>query len=257
MRQGKGSLKHKQESETQYTHYWGNEMEATAIQKYETRGQQLIKEAQSIMIVDDVTRELASEFSSNARKAVKVIEAEFKPDIEQAHKLHKGLLDRMKRLVQPFKDAQAAVDGEIKRDYLEREAQRRKEEREAQWEAAREQRVQEAALAAEVAARLERGDMEGAEELADVEVVVAPPIPMAPVRQTTQSDFGSTTVRKDILVEVVDKVQVIQAIAAGNLPDALVDVNLGMAKRYVRATGKTAMPGFRITETAVVAGRVR
>ena len=232
-------------------------METTAIKKYEAQGNQLLAEAQSIMIVDDTTRELAAEFTANCRKAVKAIEAEFKPDIEKAHQLHKDLLARMKRLTLPFVEAQSVVDGEIRRDWLERERERKEAERKAQLEAEAERKRQEAQLAQEAAEAIAQGDMERAEVLADSEVVVQPIQPTPIVGKTTQSNAGSTTVRKDIDVELVDKQAVITAVGDGKLPDTLLDVNLGAAKRYAKASGLTSMPGFRITETAVVLGRTR
>ena len=155
-------------------------METTAIERYEQQGKQLILEAQSIMIVNDTTREIAAEFSANARKIVKVIEEEFKPDTEKAHQLHKGLLDRCKRLTLPFKEAQTIVDGEIRRDYLERERVRMEEERKALAKAEAERRVMEDAKAREVESMIDKGDIDGAEQLNDAEVVVNPIVPVAP-----------------------------------------------------------------------------
>jgi hypothetical protein len=58
-------------------------------------------------------------------------------------------------------------------------------------------------------------------------------------------------------VELVDKQAVITAVGDGKLPDTILDVNLGVAKRYAKASGLTQMQGFRISETAVVSGRTR
>lgn len=232
-------------------------METTTIQRYEQQGDQLVKQAKAIMIVDDTTREIAAEFSASARRVVKVIEEEFKPDIEKAHQLHKGLLDRCKRLTLPFKEAQTIVDGEIRRDYLERERVRMEEERRAREKAEAERKVMEAAKAREVESMIGRGDIDGAEQLNDAAVIVNPVIPVAPVQKTTASAAGSITARRDIEVEMVDKGQVIAAVMDGKLPDLVLDVNVGAAKRYAKASGLTSMPGFTIRETAVVSGRVR
>lgn len=232
-------------------------METKAIQAYEAQGDQLLAHAEAIIIVDDTTRELATEFTSNARKAIKIIEAEFRPDIENAHTLHKDLLARLKKLVDPFKRAYGIVDTEIGRDFLERERVRLAEERKAREKADAERRVQEAELAKEAEELIEQGDMEGAEALVDSEVVVNPDVPVPDVKQTTKTASGSATVRKDIAVEVVSKQDVIIAVFGGKLPDKFLTVNVGEAKRYAKANDLTTMPGFRITETAVVSGRTR
>lgn len=230
-------------------------MESKAIEKYEAQGESLVAQAKSISIVDDESRQAATEFTARARKAIKAIEAEFKPDIQSAHELHKSLLDRAKRLQAPFKEAQSIVDAEIKRDYLERERIRREEERKAQEAAEAERRAQEAQQQATVDELIEAGDVDGAEALLNSEVVTAPTMPAPKVDKTIKSDLGSTTVRKDISVTVADKMAVVRAVATGQLPETLVDVNLSRAKQYAKASGLTTMPGFRVVEDAIVSGR--
>ena len=104
---------------------------------------------------------------------------------------------------------------------------------------------------------IDRGDLDEAEVLADSQVEVAPIQPVEKVEQTVKSDAGSATVRKDIRVELADKGLVIRTVAAGRLPSTLLDVNVGAAKRYAKASGLTSMPGFIITEDAIVSGRAR
>jgi len=232
-------------------------METTAIKQYEQQGVQLVERARAIVIVDDTTREIAAEFSANARKIVKVIENEFKPDIEKAHQLHKGLLDRCKRLTLPFKEAQTIVDKEIRRDYLERERMRMEEERRALAKAEAERRAMEATKAREIEERINQGDVEGAEQLNDAEVVVNPIIPIAPIQKTTASAAGNITAHKDIEVEVQDRRTVLRAVLDDKLPDTIITIDVGAAKRYAKASGRFDLPGFIIRETAIVSGRVR
>jgi len=232
-------------------------MESKAIQKYEQQGTELIEQARSIMIVDDTTRELATEFSSNTRKVIKNIEAEFKPDIEKAHQLHKDLLARMKRLVLPFNEAQQIVDSEIRRDYLERERIKREEERQAMIKAEAERKRQEEEQRREAEQLIAAGELEEAEAVLGAEVVTAPIVPVEKVDKTSRSDAGSITARSDIQVELVNKAAVLRAVIDGILPGTLVEVNVGAAKRYAKASGLKSMPGFRITETAVISGRTR
>jgi len=232
-------------------------METKAIQEYEARGNEVIVQAESICIVDAVTRELATEFTMKARQAVKTIEKEFRPDIENAHQLHKDLLARLKKLVAPFKEAQSIVDKEISRDYMERERIKREEERKAQEKADAERREQEKQLAEEAQELIEAGKMDEAEELVDSEVIVHPDVPVASVKQTVDTEAGSATVKKDIKVELVSARTVIMAIISNELPITLINVDLGAAKRYAKVGGLSAMSGFKITETAIVSGRTR
>ena len=230
-------------------------METKAIQVYEAQGDELLTHAEGIVIVDDTTRELAVEFVSNTRKAVKAIEAELGPDISAANKLHKDLLARLKKLLSPFKTAQQIVDKEIGRDYLVQENERREKERVAQEKADKEREAQEAQLAKEAEEFIAEGDLDAAEELLGCDVVVNPEVPVEEVKQTVKTGAGSATVRKDIKVELVDKRAALAAVVNGDLPESLVDVNMGAAKRYAKAAELAVMPGFRITETTVVSGR--
>ncbi len=232
-------------------------MDTKAIQKYEEQGVDLLSHAESIMIVDDITRELAVEFTTKARGVLKAIEAEFRPDIQKAHELHKSLNERLKTLGEPFKEAKRIVDAEITRDYLEQEKIREQLQRDADEKAEKERKAQEVELQTEAEEAIEQGDMETAEELLDTQIETAPVVPVAEAPKTTRTASGTTTVKKDIAVAVADKMVVIKAVADGHLPDTLLDVNLGTAKRYAKASGLILMTGFRITETAVVAGRAR
>lgn len=231
-------------------------METKAIEAYEVQGSRLLAHANAIMIVDVDTRELAVEFASNARRVIKNIKKEFRPDIDNAHQLHKDLLARLTKLAAPFKQAQEIVDREISRDYLEQERIQCEEKRKAREKADAEVRKQEAALAQEAEELIEKGEFDEAEVLVDSNIVVNPEVPVPEVQKTTRTASGSTTVKKDIKVEVVSKQDVIIAVFQGHLPPDFLDVNLGAAKRYAKLGSHTEMPGFKITETAVVSGRV-
>ncbi len=147
------------------------------------------------------------------------------------------------------------MDTEIGRDFLAQEKIRHEAARKAQIGADAEAKRQEDELAKDAEDYIAEGNLEAAEALLDSEVVVNPSVPVPEVQKTVRADAGSTTVLKDIAVEVTDKRLVLEAIVAGNLPDTLVTVDVGAAKRYAKVSGLTKMPGFRVTETAVVSGR--
>ncbi len=224
-----------------------------AIQARETQGVRLLAHANSIKIVDQDTRYLATEFTSDVRGVIKSINDEFRPDIEKAHELHKDLLARLKRLLEPFNQAKNIIDREIGRDYQERKAEA---ERIAREKAAEEQKAEEDRLAAEAEKEMDAGNIEVAETLLDTKVEEKPIIDI-PVQQTTVTQAGSASVRMDMVVEVMSKRTILGAILDNKLPDTLVTVELGMAKRYAKASGLKEMPGFKITETPVVSGRSR
>jgi len=233
-------------------------MNSNVIQKFEQRGTTLITKADAITITDDDSRAFATEFSVGVRRAIRDIEGEFKPDIDQAHKLHKSLLARLNSLCAPFKDAKVIVDGEIKRDYLERARIQQEEERRAEVAAAAERKRQEDEQRAEAEEAIEEGDLETAEAILDSDVVVAPAIPVAQVNRTTHTISGAALVKSSIKVEIISPIAVIKQVAQGKLPLPLIKFDLGALKRYVKANGleDTTIPGVRITKDAIVSGRL-
>ncbi len=122
-------------------------------------------------------------------------------------------------------------------------------------EAEEDRRRQEEARNAEIESSIDEGDLEKAEAIATAKAdeIIIPYV--APVEKTTRTSAGSTTVKKDICVELVDKNMVVAAIITGELPFTLITFDIGAAKRYAKSVGATSLPGFKITETAVVSGR--
>ncbi|MDD4984382.1 MAG: hypothetical protein PHQ43_01135 [Dehalococcoidales bacterium] len=230
-------------------------MKETMVQKYEKQGNEIIEQAKALRITDDESREQASEFAIATRTAVKLIEEEFRPDIQHAHELHKSLLDRCKRLQQPFNQAKRIVDGAIAADWQARELEKKKKERDAEIAAESERKRQEEELKREVDEAIESGDVELVESLLESEVVVAPTEVVKEVDKSVRSSVGTTTVRYDIAVTVQDKVTLLKAIVEDKVPDTLVDVNMGMAKKYAKASGKRYIPGLVVKDVPVVSGR--
>ncbi len=231
-------------------------MKTETLQKWEEQGNSLIESARAITITDQGTRQKAAEFTMNARRTIKLIEDEFKPDIKQAHDLHKSLLSRMNILTQRFKEGKLIVDKEISRDYFEQERVRKENERKAQAEIdAERKRLEEEQLRLAQEAE-DAGNSDIAEEILGVEL--APPAVEAvpEVQQTTRSAAGTTTVRKDIKVELVNKLDVIKAVHEHALPDGILAVDMSYAKKFAKLNKISVMPGFCITEVGVVSGRL-
>ena len=230
-------------------------MKEESIVLHEQEGSKLLVAANDIQIVDEITRTSAAEFLLNAKGAIRVIEDEFKPDIKVANDLHKSLLARMKKLVAPFKQAQGVVETEVRRDYGEQLKLQRAEEARIRKEQAEADHLEQEKRDAEINDAVEAGNIEEAEEIAIASVEAVVPIQRPQVAKTVKSVTGSITMRKDVLIEVVDKELVIDAVAAGVLPSIILDVNLGAAKKYVKSIQATELVGFEISEFNTVAGR--
>lgn len=230
-------------------------MKENTVTKYEKEGNTLLVQAKQLVITDEHSRSSAAEFTMRARQVVKTIEDEFRPDVAAANDLHKRLLARMKKLQSPFLQAQKIVDEEIRRDYLLQEEMRREQERARREAEAAARRAEEEARNAEIEKQVDSGEFDKARELAEEQLpeIVTAPVPAA--EKTIRTEAGSTTVRKDILVELTDKELAVDSVAAGILPLTVVDFRLSLVKAFVRSTGTMEIPGFTIKETAVISGR--
>lgn len=236
-------------------------METETLQKWEEQGLSLIEAARSITINEQGTRKEAAEFTMNARRTIKLIEDEFKPDIKVAHDLHKSLLLRMNTLAQRFKVGKAIVDKEISRYYLEQERIRKENERVAREKADAERKAAEEAREKEFDEACKTKDYEKASDIIDEDIIAAEILeetiaPSPPVEKTTRTAAGTATVRKDIKIELVNKNDVVIAVFEGLLPDGLLTVDMSYAKKYAKLNKLSTMPGFNITEIGVVSGRL-
>jgi len=220
----------------------------SGLEVYESGGQEIITQAQGLKIMDDESRAEASIFTSTVRQALKIIDDTLRPDIQSAHELHKSLLDKLKCLQSPYKTAQGIVDGEIKRDFMERERIRREEERRVAEAEAEKARLEE-----EANRKIEDRDIDGGLDTFEAaEKVYVPPAP-PPVQKTV----GSATIRMDIRVECTNLLLVARLVGNGALPVDFISVNTAVVKKWMKANGKKSLPGFKVTEVPVVTGRAR
>lgn len=217
--------------------------ETATVKAYEHKAAAIVESAKSIKIVDDQSRQLASKFVVETRAIRKEIEDRRKEITGPLNQSLKKINSMFKDLDQRFSEAQGIVDGEIKRDWLEFEGAR---------------------LAAEELHRAE------AERMAAETGGFVPNMVLPETEKTITTDSGSTTIRKDKKITLVDKAKAINAMASftckcpkcgeeiysgPTMPHLLVDVNLAAVKRYVKATGLDKLPGFLIEDDAIVSGR--
>ncbi len=224
--------------------------ESNAIElQQKQNGSILLAEAKSIKIVDQASNELASSFSIKTRSAIKTIDEWMNPQIESANKTHKLLTGKRAELRRPFQEAQAIVDTELGRYYMEQKRIKDAQE-ELLHKEAEKQRLQ--AQEALIAAALDQNDES---LLAAAENVFVPDIKLAEPTRSTVTDSGSTNVRIDIKVEVADKREIILLVSSNSYLDNFIDINLSEVKKYCKAHNLKVLHGFKITETWVVSGR--
>lgn len=175
----------------------------------------------------------------------------FDPIIRKAHAAHREACDRKRQVEAPLVEAEGLLKTSMAR-YVEAERRREAEERRRLEEAAR--KAEEEARLAEAAALEEAGQAELAEQVLELPSVAPPPVvaPAAP-------KVAGVTTRETWDAEVTDKLALVRAIAAGQVPLAAVDVNQGVLRQQARSLGaELRWPGVRaFKQTTIAAGRAR
>ncbi len=84
-----------------------------------------------------------------------------------------------------------------------------------------------------------------------------PDIILPETQKTVKTEYGSTTVRKDIEVEVYNLLELVKYVAACNVPVFFMKPDMAYIKKWVKMMNKTGrdIPGIIIKDTVVVAGR--
>lgn len=73
--------------------------------KQRTRAAELVKQADELVVVSDLGQAQADEIGKTLKAYLEEVEAYFAPEIDQAHKLHKGLCAKRNAVVDPVKEA--------------------------------------------------------------------------------------------------------------------------------------------------------
>lgn len=171
----------------------------------------------------------------------------FDPHIERAHKAHKELVAEKKSHETPLLEA----EGHIKRAMLGYQQDQERIRREAEAKVQEEARKEREKLEARAAAAAAKGKTEKAEALQVAAASVVTPI----IAPTTPKVAGIST-RTTYKATVVDKLALIQAIAAGNVPLNAVDVNMPFLHSQARAWKETlSYPGVKVEQETGLASR--
>ena len=194
------------------------------------------------------------EMLDTAADELKKIKAKSKDLEDQRKRMTKPLDDSKKQIMDFFRGPlQFLADAEsaIKRAMLtfSREQERKRQEAEA---AAREKaRKEQERLEARAKAAAEKGQEEKAEQL--MQQAESVPVPIVP--QAAQAPAG-ISMRETWRAEVVDKMALIKAVAAGEVPDLVLIVDMKVLNAQARAL-KSALryPGVQAVSEQTVAAR--
>lgn len=233
---------------------------------------QMVAQAKAFLVVDPASYALAGQMIDQLKVKKKDVEGWFAPMCDAAHKAWKTLTGKRASITDPLDEAIEALSTRYaafkRQEEARAEAERRQREKEAQEreqarlraEAAEAQRLaEEAAAAALVAPSREEAAVleEQAEQLTqqaeqtrvEAATVEAPVLP----RQSAIADVKGPSVAQNWTWELVDKMALIKAVAAGQVSTEALGVNTTYLNQRAKADKGTAkIPGVRFFDKGSV-----
>jgi hypothetical protein len=212
---------------------------------------QVIEEIQKIniiQVIDEITREQASSVVLDLkRKRAQVVDY-WKEPKDQAAAAHKQIVAKEKEMLVVIDSRITLFDTEIKKYLRDQEQKRIEAQKKADDEAKKKVDEDIKRKEDEQKALIESGDIEKAIELEDKPVVtpMASKVQSMP-QKTVHTGSGTSTARKELVVEVKDLPAFFKYCAEKNLFNFF-DVKQGMVKQWVKALALKDVPALNICE---------
>jgi hypothetical protein len=226
-----------------------HEQQSLALSKQMTdEARQLLATAQVIEIDCPELYELAADELMAAKAKARQLDDLRRSMTRPRGEAKQRIMDFFRPAVEFLQQTEASYKGAMMRWHGEQERLRREEEA-RQREAARTERER---LYAEAQAAADAGHPDEADAISETEKLI--PMPIVP---PTVEKISGVSTRKVWRAEVIDKLALIKAVAAGRVPEALLEVNMVVLNAQARAL-KSAMnyPGVKaVAEGTIAASR--
>ena len=231
-------------------------------QELEQKSNNLCVQAKEVKVTSPETFEQAAEYLQSVKRCQKEIKEWFAPMLKAANEAHKRIKQKEKDELNPLEHAERLLRQAINLYTMEQEKLRREEQRKLEERKAREAEKERQRLLERAARAEEKGKTETAEAIfSQAEEVVPEPVVAEPeVQKTTKLSSGSATIKKDLLVKVVDMKKFLQAISSDKFTvnlENIVQVKALSLKNWIKANGfkNGDIPGLSITETQNISVR--
>jgi len=177
----------------------------------------------------------------------KKITETFDPHIKRAHEAHRSLVAEKNSHLAPLEEAERVIKRAVVTYQLAEEQKRRELEAKAQEEARKEREKLEARAAkAEASGKAEKAEALQAAAAAVVTPMIAPSTPKV----------AGISMRTTYKATVIDKLELVKAVAAGTVPLNALDCNMPFLNNQARVMKETlAYPGVKVEQETGVASR--
>lgn len=224
------------------------EVQVIDAKEIEQKALSIPEQARSLKIVDDTTYQRGGEILVAVKGLRKQIDACFDPIIKKAYEAHKEAKAQKTKVEAPLVEGEGILKSAMATYNTEQE--RRAEEARQRAEADARKRAEDEQVAAAAQAETE-GDKATAEAILNAPVEVAPIVAPPP-----SPKVAGVSYRENWSAQVTDTMALIKAVAAGEQPVTLLQVNLPALNQMARALkGAMRLPGVKaVCEKVVSAG---
>jgi hypothetical protein len=203
--------------------------------------------AQNFKITSAPQYEEAGEKLKGIKALSRKIDDTFDPHIKRAFEAHRSLVGEKKKHTDPLRTAEALLKTAML-GYQQAEEQKRREIEAKAQEAARKDRERLEAQAAKAAAK-------GKEERSAALQAAAAAV-VAPMIAPTTPKVAGISMRTSYRAEVIDKMALVKAVAAGIVPLTAIDANMPFLNNQARAMkDELAYPGVKVVQETALASR--
>ena len=207
----------------------------------------ILTAAQTFKIVNPAQYEEAGERLKAIKALSKKIDETFDPHIKRAFENHRALVAEKKTHQTPLQTAEALLKRAVLSYQVAEETKRREAEARAQEVARKErEKLEERARKAEASGKVEKAEA----------LTIAAATVIQPTIASTTPKLAGISTRTSYRAEVVDKLELVKAVAAGTVPLNALDANMPFLNNQARAMKETlAYPGVKVVQETGLASR--
>lgn len=248
-----------------------NLMDQVEVVKIKGEGTAIEQQAASLIVGDEATRAIAAELRERARQFKKNVETKFSPAREAALKSHREITALINEMIGPADRVIKITQDKMSAYQLEEDRKRREAQAKIDAEIAAKEQAERDRLNKLAEKQMEAGKFGKAEQTiqrAEEVAYVAPVLPSIDKRVVTEA--GGTSSRKDFDLTIVNFLEIIKAIAIGQIPFGVAKHDA--AKNEIRITGGAlkdfaklnqvgdvlpTIPGCKLTPKFTFSGRAK
>jgi hypothetical protein len=217
-------------------------IDITPTTEVETKALAIPEKARLIVVSDNDSMTMADNTKAAIKDMIKEIDSVFKPMADKAFQAHRAITGKWKAVVQPLKDADEYLTGQVKGYLRKLEEIRQAEERRLREEARKaeeERRLQEALLAEQ------EGNEEEAQAILEEEIYVPPPVVKVEAPKVDNRKYRTIP-----RCRCIDKMKLIRFVAQNPALADLLDYNSSVGNNKAKSMGKEInnIPGLSYYE---------